>query len=510
MPWYSKQPDLKNNPLYLEPRVTANETSLAESATNVKKDGAKGDGTDDTTKIQSVLSSSKYVLFPYGSSFKVTSLTIPDNTIIIGYGAKIYSSTAGALLSIGNGVKIYGLEIQGLGNGAYNDNDRGIQIQGTWNGTAINYVTSVLFEDCYIHDFGGYGAHITYAKHVRFNRCKIENIGYAGILTLSCENVHVTGNSHIRNITPGSGGLAYGVTFTRNFGVTDLVQYPRSKDCSVIDSTIEDIPLWEGLDTHGGQNIMFQNNTIRNCKVGIACVAATGDGGTFIYGVQECTALGNHIYGLGLGYGIVFEGVSADYASACIAQGNQLFRCGAQGNNINGAIRFSYTKGIVINGNTLNECYSHGISLYNENKRFSVTGNNIRDVQDNTFSLASCVGIRSTGNEGVISGNTLTRENTALNTYVSQAGILISTSTSNDIVIGINSNNCATQVSGGNGQSVKYGTYGDGMFEFIGSGTPESVITAKTGSRYTNIVGGAGTTFYIKQSGVGNTGWVAL
>lgn len=33
MPWYSKQPDLKNNPLYLEPRITANETSLAESET---------------------------------------------------------------------------------------------------------------------------------------------------------------------------------------------------------------------------------------------------------------------------------------------------------------------------------------------------------------------------------------------------------------------------------------------------------------------------------------------
>jgi hypothetical protein len=30
MPWNSKQPDLKNNPAYLEPRVTANETSLAE------------------------------------------------------------------------------------------------------------------------------------------------------------------------------------------------------------------------------------------------------------------------------------------------------------------------------------------------------------------------------------------------------------------------------------------------------------------------------------------------
>lgn len=28
MPWYIKNPDLTNNPLYLEPRVTAAETQL--------------------------------------------------------------------------------------------------------------------------------------------------------------------------------------------------------------------------------------------------------------------------------------------------------------------------------------------------------------------------------------------------------------------------------------------------------------------------------------------------
>lgn len=35
MPWQKKSPDLTNNPLYLEPRVTANETSLAESTKKI-------------------------------------------------------------------------------------------------------------------------------------------------------------------------------------------------------------------------------------------------------------------------------------------------------------------------------------------------------------------------------------------------------------------------------------------------------------------------------------------
>jgi len=42
-----------------------------------------------------------------------------------------------------------------------------------------------------------------------------------------------------------------------------------------------------------------------------------------------------------------------------------------------------------------------------------------------------------------------------------------------------------------------------------GTGTPEGAITAVVGSLYTRTDGGANTTLYIKESGTGNTGWVA-
>jgi len=42
-----------------------------------------------------------------------------------------------------------------------------------------------------------------------------------------------------------------------------------------------------------------------------------------------------------------------------------------------------------------------------------------------------------------------------------------------------------------------------------GAGTPEGVLTAVVGSLYTRTDGGAGTTLYVKESGAGNTGWVA-
>lgn len=42
-----------------------------------------------------------------------------------------------------------------------------------------------------------------------------------------------------------------------------------------------------------------------------------------------------------------------------------------------------------------------------------------------------------------------------------------------------------------------------------GTGSPEGVVTAGKGSFYSRIDGGAGTCFYVKESGSGNTGWVA-
>lgn len=47
------------------------------------------------------------------------------------------------------------------------------------------------------------------------------------------------------------------------------------------------------------------------------------------------------------------------------------------------------------------------------------------------------------------------------------------------------------------------------VFWTSGSGSPEGVIAAGIGSLWTRTDGGAGTTLYIKESGTGNTGWVA-
>lgn len=45
---------------------------------------------------------------------------------------------------------------------------------------------------------------------------------------------------------------------------------------------------------------------------------------------------------------------------------------------------------------------------------------------------------------------------------------------------------------------------------FQGTGTPESAIVAPVGSVYLRTNGGAASTLYVKESGTGSTGWVAM
>lgn len=52
-------------------------------------------------------------------------------------------------------------------------------------------------------------------------------------------------------------------------------------------------------------------------------------------------------------------------------------------------------------------------------------------------------------------------------------------------------------------------TFIEDLYRRAGSGSPEGVVTAPVGAIYHRTDGGAGTSLYVKESGTGNTGWVA-
>ncbi|WP_059173956.1 right-handed parallel beta-helix repeat-containing protein [Bacillus sp. FJAT-27445] len=409
----------------------------------------------NTEQLQKALKlgTGKAIVLPYGSSFNISSLLVPDNTTIVGYGSKLYNDKKHqTLLKISDGVKIYGIELQGAGNKKADAKGVGISIQGA---NAAKFAQNIVIEDTFIHNIGFYGIMAEFADNVRISNTVIRDVGFAGVGGLSVRNMHIN-KSHIKSISPGSKGNAYGVFYSRKGAESNLKAHPRSTNSSVTNSIIEDIPLWEALDTHGGENITFNNNTIRNTKVGIAFVNATGKGGKELFGSQKCTAKGNRIEGIGKGYGIVVAGLSSDNSSGCTIEGNHLIEAGQQGNSISGAIQASYTKGLVIKNNTLVNSYANGIHLYTHNQQFSVTENRVEDVQDRMYKTPSAIAFRSGNNTGTIAGNKLIKKNVKLNTYVSIRGINISTKTKMELVIGKNTNNYVLPIAGGTGKHVKY------------------------------------------------------
>jgi len=49
-----------------------------------------------------------------------------------------------------------------------------------------------------------------------------------------------------------------------------------------------------------------------------------------------------------------------------------------------------------------------------------------------------------------------------------------------------------------------------GAYEMIGRNSPQGVIAAPPGSTFRNLNGGVGSSFFVKQTGIGNTGWAAI
>ena len=399
----------------------------------------------DTESIQLALNENtgKILLFPPDTQYSISStLFVPSNTHIIGYGSKLTLENQNTLFEVDENVVIEGLEMESFNT--FNDNDRAISMIGEYN----NYKKGLIVSNCHIHDFGGFGLRLEYSKDIKLLNNTIEKIGYAGVQTFSADNVNVFGGV-IRDI--GSNGvepLAYGVTFSRYGLDNSLTIYPRSKNCSVRNVLIDGVTTWEALDTHAGEDITFENNTIKNSRVGIAAVPS------HLNGVQDhppvnIKVLNNTVQGGG-GVGISIAGSDINEpAWDVLVNGNTLLDCGTEGVTTDGAIRIRNTKGVIITNNNLDHSIEGGINLFIENDGFIVSSNTIKDSHSSEYAGVFGIALRQDrNNEGIISSNNILLENPNLNTYVMDRGIFINGNTTNKVDIGLNNNTAKTKVFG--------------------------------------------------------------
>lgn len=67
-------------------------------------------------------------------------------------------------------------------------------------------------------------------------------------------------------------------------------------------------------------------------------------------------------------------------------------------------------------------------------------------------------------------------------------------------------------IDSANGLAIRWNNSANAAFSaylYTGAGSPEAAVTAPKGALYFNTSGGAGVTLYVKESGTGNTGWIA-
>ncbi|MCF2132035.1 right-handed parallel beta-helix repeat-containing protein [Strepomyces sp. STD 3.1] len=369
----------------------------------------------------------KTVVLPSGKDYKINStLKIPDNTTIIGNNAKIYNDSKNiTLLSIGNNVKIYKLEIEGSGNSEYNENSKAIEFVGNASG----YNSSLLLENCYIHDISGFGLYLKFAKNVTVNNSRFSRIGYSGIHGSSVENVKIN-KVKIKTIGPGKPSsisgktIAYGITFTQSDP-----SFPRSKNCIVTNSTIEDNLAWEALNTHGGLNISFINNTTKKSKYGIVAVPIEMKNPKGISvksnAPQNIKVIGNKLYGTGKGSAVVIQGAykvdpesgtvdikePAEYAKDSVIADNTSVNFGQKGNEARGAIYARETLNLSVIGNFIEKSYMNGITLHYANQNFRVTNNKVKSTRTTNTKLPVGILVKGTYNQGIINKNKIIQSN---------------------------------------------------------------------------------------------------
>lgn len=510
---------------------------------SVEDFGAVGNGTtDDTVTIQNALDSGvKEIVFTSGRTYLIDGGLVSNTAgqVIRAYGATIKlknsATTKGMLRLNGVGSSVMGGTWDGNkanGNsGPTSVSTLPIEVYSSWN--IYIFADRCTVRDCYsINTYGMFCNGGTVSDTLFENNTIRNTFGYG--LFLSTGSVNSYRNRAIgNNIDMSEGGVVgQGILFTGAGGGVAVKQF----DWEISNNTVigsQDpamVDLGINLAVRGSRGIV-SNNITRYGSMGWS----EGGVDTVITGNSFLDMVGSVRYGIEISgknvtvsgnivsnaiNGIIISGSSGDFDNLCIT-----------GNRIQ-----STRDGIRLQAGT-------GTSA----KNISITGNNITtalrgvittgDIVNLTITSNVIVGPGSgtSGSRGVylenppadafvfVQGNTIASVQRACSVFASSAlAVNKLYATGNNISNDTTSSSRAWNFEGsatvGTDVSFAWGPTNtglrdnrlDGEIKFnISTGSPEGVLTAAVGSLYLRSNGGANTTLYVKESGTGNTGWVA-
>lgn len=509
---------------------------------SVSEYGAVGNGvTDDTAAIEATSLAAGVngtLFFPAGFNCLVSSEVSfgVAGQKILGQGAKLTkaaSFTGSCMIRVSAAnVTIEGLELDGtdqLDDGVITSagvaagfRAIGMRVYNCLYGLSPNSNSDITIDGCVIDECAAYPirvhniAAVAVNDNIRVTNNKLDQTSQdpatstqvcllvRGDASFPSTNVHISGNTFLHVSDPtASGALCCEMRFVDGGVFSD--------------------------NTATGGGMMISVAASSNVQV----VGNTGIGQTF-YSVEvasissvvctDVSVVGNTIRGNGiLNYAVGLQGNAAGCTGAVVS-----------GNAMSGMLKYGVFSNdvwddIVVSGNRISysdaDTSQYGVYFLGTTTRtienFSITGNTIHGggVGEKAIHLVNC-------SVGTVSGNTCPGW--------SENGVYISVSATVTVDnIAINGNSLTPVGAGAVGKTVS-GTMGNrvtargnsglrlsntvatdilnfnlDVYEACGTGDPESLVTAGVSSVFRRSDGGAATCLYVKESGTGDTGWVA-
>jgi len=345
------------------------------AAVNVLDYGAVGDdATSNTTALQAALNalSSGGTLYVPEGIYRCGALTVPNNNteIVMEPGAVLKFNTLGsgvkAITINADNFVMRGGALQGPAAAAYVFEEIAIEMIGA---STSSRKTGLTLDNVEISQFGYAGVNAQFVDNISIINCNIHDCGYAGAQFLSC-NYGVFETNTVKTITPGTSGNMYGLTLTHdsvnyntdpNAGTKEATN-PFCWDWYVAGNHVEDID-WEGIDTHGGYELIVTGNVVYATKNGIAVTGSSGDAANYAGWsnvVSDNIVDGRNSDGTtsgreNTGYGININGASTVTQSRVTCSGNIVIYKGLGSNANAGAIQAVSATDVVISNNIIDQ-----------------------------------------------------------------------------------------------------------------------------------------------------------
>ena len=453
-----------------------------QESVSVKDFGAIGDGvTDDTAAIQAAIDSgTKTIFFPRGIYFVGTQLTVGSASPLAQFVGDGYLSSE--IKCAVSGVNIFleraNVEFFGL---------RFIPAPSAVNPIAVKSALPTNFADCDVWfrecwlDTGIYIAHQVVGRGSQFDSCILK---CTTVMEITAPNPYNYSGSSASQ-PPEAGMRRYRVTDCDIDGVDTLIKAPNN---TTADKYIHNVVV--SGNSSNGLDFLFRGQSLRDSSI-VNNVILVTENGTLIESliaakyISNVTISGNYF----AGWSNPTVTITGRW-NALISATNDPFDF-----SDTTVLNETLVDNLTIVGNVIKDIKLVVLNSYGNIKRIIATGNTFKRLFETSTTSPTMYLFNSRNYSDLTFAH---------NTISSDTGLITATQFY-----------LANGTAGSNGNEFLFSN--DSSFTLssekptwtTGSGTPEGAVTAVVGSMYTRTDGGAGTSFYIKESGTSNTGWVA-